>query len=86
MKISGKDCHIHNMTLFTVVSLKLLNFWVFLANKLAVFFNRILNLAKNTMNFLIKDKRQILLIFITMFSGKPKRVSNSQPSKIEPEK
>lgn len=33
------------------------------------FFERILNLAKNTAKFLIKDKRQLLLIFITMFSG-----------------
>ena len=35
-------------------------------------FKRVLNLAKNTMKFLIKDKRQILLIFITMFSGEVK--------------
>ena len=48
--------------------------------------NRILNLAKNTMKFLIKDKRQILLIFITMFSGMPKRVSDSQSAQIEPDK
>ena len=32
-------------------------------------FYRVLNLAKNTAKFLIKDKRQMLLIFITMFSG-----------------
>jgi len=32
-------------------------------------FDRVLNLAKNTAKFLIKDKRQMLLIFMTMFSG-----------------